>query len=44
LRDEAYSTQGGEEKLLWRRNLEQRYHTEDLGVDGEVILKGIAMK
>jgi hypothetical protein len=44
LLDEAYSTHGGEEKLFWQGNLEQRYHIEDLGVNGEIILKLIAMK
>jgi hypothetical protein len=44
LRDEAYGTHGGEEKLFWRRNLEQIHHIEDLGVDGEIILKWFAMK
>jgi hypothetical protein len=44
LTDEAYSTHGGEEKLFWQRNLEQIYHIEDLGVDGGIILKWIAMK
>lgn len=42
--DVAYGMNGGEEKLFWRRNLEQIYHIEDLGVDGEIILKWIAMK